>query len=211
MPLTTDTVDDYVVENGTRTLASTSVRSIARRQDTEPAYEIRTVHWTTGGDTSFTTMLVRADDLSLVFHRVKAPHDSAAVTASHTHLTGWVVLPNTPVRLLDQTLGSPVFGVDGQVPWLLPLLPLADGYRAVVPRFSPWAGREQWDTVTVIAAERVALGSSTFDCWKVDLGPLGPPGYRMYRWIDSRSRRVVQSVLRGEPPQREYWSFLRNP
>lgn len=210
MPLTTDTIDAFVVSNGVREPGSTTIRSITRQQEgTEPVYEIRTVNWTPQGDTTVATMRVRVKDLALVFHRVTAAHDSAAVTASSTHLTGWVVLPNTPISLLDRTLPQPVFGVEGQVPWLLPLLPLEAGYRALVPHFSPWAGEERWDTVTVVGAERVVLGGRAIDCWKVDTGHLGPPGYRMYRWIDRKSRRVTQSALLGGSGGREYWSYLR--
>jgi hypothetical protein len=208
--LTSDTVDNYVVTAGTRSLAGTTVRTITRRDDPlEPVFEIRTAHWTVGGDTSHTTMVVRAGDLSLVFHRVKAPRDSAAVTASRGHLTGWVVLPDRPVALLDRTLAHPVFGVEGQVPWLFPLLPLAAGYTAVVQHFSPWDGGERWDSITVVGAERVTIGRRVFDCWKVDVGAVGPPGYRMVRWVDRDSRRVVQSALRGPDAEREYWSYLR--
>jgi hypothetical protein len=121
-----------------------------------------------------------------------------------------VVLPNQPVILLDRTLEYPVFGVEGQVPWLLPLLPLAAGYRAVVPHFSQWRGGEGWDTVTVVASERVTVGGRSYDCWRVDAGPVGPPGYRMHRWIDKVSRRVVQSALRGGDAEPEYWSYLRS-
>jgi hypothetical protein len=153
-------------------------------------------------------MAIRAKDLSLIFHRVKGARDSAAVSASRNHATAWVVLPNQPVRLFDLTLPAPVFGVEGQIPWLLPLLPLAAGYRAVVPHFSQWEGREAWDSVAVIGTETVSAGGRTYEAWKVDLGPLGPPGYRMTRWIDRRTRRVVQSVLRGSSGA-EYWSSLR--
>ena len=211
MPLTTDTVDNYTLTGGVRQLSSTTVRSITRHQDAaEPTYLIRTLHWTARGDTSVTTMVVRADDYSLVFHRVKAPRDSAAVTASRNHLTGWVVLPNQPVILLDRALEHPVFGVEGQIPWLLPLLPLAAGRQFVVPHFSQWDSAEKWDVVTVIGSEDVTVGSRSFDCWKVDMGSLGPPGYRMYRWVDKASRRIVQSMLRGGATETEYWSYLRS-
>jgi hypothetical protein len=205
-----DTVDDYIVNEQGRQLTATTVRTITIRPDSvEPSYEIKTLHWAAHGDTSVSVMMVRAQDLSLLFHRVKAARDSAAVNASRAHLTAWVVLPNQPIRLLDLPLSSPVFGVEGQIPWLFPLLPLGLNYRAAVPHFSQWDGRERWDTVTVLSAERVTIGPYAFDCWKVDVGALGPPGYRMTRWVDRRTRRVVQSVLRGSSGP-EYWSYLRS-
>ncbi len=209
--LGSDTVDNYVVNGGTRQSTGVTIRTITARQDSlDPVYEIRTLHWSVQGDTGISTMVVRASDLSLVFHRVKGARDSAAVTASRIHLTAWVVLPNQPVRLYDRPLEQPVFGVEGQIPWLFPLLPLAPSYVAVVAHFSQWDGREVLDTVRVTGTERVSIGSRSFDCWRVDLGLLGPPGYRMTRWVDSRTRRVVQSVLRGTGPGPEYWSYLRS-
>jgi hypothetical protein len=71
MPLTTDTVDNYVLTGGVRQPTGSTVRSITMHPDAgEPAYQIQTLHWTSWGDTSVTTMVVRAQDLSLVFHRV---------------------------------------------------------------------------------------------------------------------------------------------
>jgi len=211
LPLGVDTVDEYIISNGERRATAISIRSIAFQADSiEPSYAIRTLLCDTQGDTTVTTMVVRAQDLSLVFHRVKASHDSAAVTATRTHLTAWVVLPNQPMLLFDQTIEHPVFGVEGQVPWLFPLLPLTGGYTAVIPHFSQWNGNERWDTVTVVGSERITVGARTYDCWKVDTGPLGPPTYRMIRWIDKRTRRVIQSVLRGARAGPEYWSYLRS-
>lgn len=37
-------------------------------------------------------MVVRVRDLALIFHRGKAHADSATVTVSRDHLTGWSVL-----------------------------------------------------------------------------------------------------------------------
>jgi len=208
MPLTTDTVDDYVLAGGQRQLTGTTIRSIVMHQERgDRVYEIRTTS-SGAGDTTFSTMVVRVQDLSLIFHRVKAQHDSAAVTVSRDHLTGWVVLPNQPPVLLDRTMDHPVFGVEGQIPWLFPLLPLTAGYRAVVTHFSQWSGAESFSTVAVVASERVTVGRRSFDCWEVDTGFLGPPGYRMYRWVDKQSRRVIQSVLRGAGTGPEYWSLL---
>jgi len=205
-----DSVENYAVNGAERRLTATTVRTVTRLgSPPDASYEIATRHWTVQGDTGWSTMVVRASDLSLVFHRVKAARDSAVVTAAGGHLSGWVVLPNQPVRLWDLTPGGGVFGVEGQIPWLVPLLPLAPDYTASVIRFSQWEGREVRDTIRVIGSERVTLEAHSYDCWQVDMGALGPPGYRMIRWIDKETRRVVQSVLKGESGP-EYWSYLRS-
>lgn len=205
-----DTVDGYQLNADVRTQTSTTIRTISReRLGDEEVYVIRTLHWATGRDTSLSMMTVRAVDFSLVNHKVKASHDSAAVTASRSHLTAWVVLPGRPVILTDRVLERPVFPVEGQIPWLFPMLSLATGYRAAVPHFSQWEGEEVWTLVEVIGLEKISVAGQEYECWKVDAGPLGPPGYRMVRWIDTVSRRVIQSALRGEAGGVEYWSFLR--
>ena len=210
LPLGTVTVESFAIEGSVRKPTSTTVRTITPGRDgADSVYVIRTLHWAPQADTSVTVLAVRADDLSLVYYRVKATRDSAAVTASPGHLTGWVVMPDQPVSLLDRTLDWPVFALGGQIPWLLPVLPLAQGYRAVVSRFSQWEGGEVLTPVEVQGSETVTLGSRSFDCWRVDTGALGPPGYRMIRWIDKASRRVVQSVLRGSSGGTEYWGYLR--
>ncbi len=210
MPLGADTIDNYVLEFGRERLAGSTVRVISLvTEGQDRHYEIRTAHWQTDRDTSHSVMAVRVRDLSLVFHRVKGPRDSAAVTVAAGHLTGWVVLPDRPILLLDRRLERPVFGVEGQVPWLLPLLPLAPGYRAVVPHFSQWAGVESADTVAVIGREPVVIGDRTFDCWHLDAGPLGPPGYRAHLWIDAATRRVVQAAVRSDRPATEWRSRRR--
>lgn len=118
----TETVDSYVIDAGVRKTTALTRRTIALDSiQGEPAYRIRTVHGTPDGDSSISIMIVRAHDLSLTHHDVRAPRDSMSVTLSGVHLTGWVVLPDTPARLLDRTLPGAVFAVDGQLLQLLAL------------------------------------------------------------------------------------------
>jgi hypothetical protein len=156
-------------------------------------------------DTTRSSIVVRADDYALIHHRVKANRDSAAVSVSNTFLTGWVVLPDQPIALLDQNLSRPVFPVEGQIPWLFPLLPLEEGYAAALPYFSEWHGGEQWKTIRVTGSDSLRLGDVTFDCWVVDGGELFP-GYEVTYWIDRATRRILQGVARGGEGRPEYWS-----
>ncbi len=205
LPWASDTVDSYRVADGVRTPTSTTIRDVTRGVVAgESVFVMRTRHWAPGNDTATTLVTVRAADLSLVQHSVRAALDSAAVTATRSHLSGWVVLPNQLAKLLDLPLAHPVLPVEGQIPWLWPLLPLGPGYRAAIPHFSPWSGREEWTNLVVEAVERVRVGGRDVDCWRADSGPLGPPGYRMIRWIERDSRRVARSVLRGAAGQPEF-------
>ena len=208
--LGTDTVDGFELSGGKRKATNTTIRSITLEQyANEHVYLMRAIDWTPAGDSTWSSTIMRVSDFSLVHHKVKGSHDSAAVTTTSSQLTAWVVLPPKPIVLLDLVLERPVFPLGGQVPWLLTMLPLAPGYQAVVPEFSEWDGREVWKHVDVLDVEKITVHNKTYECWKVDTGPIGPPGYHMYRWIDKASRRIIQSVLRGGMTGTEYWSVLR--
>ncbi len=194
---------------GVDTPTSTTTQHVALgRRGADDVYVIETVHVSPDGDTTHSSIVVRAADYSLMHHRVKAAHDSAAVTATATYLTGWVALPDQPVSLLDRQLDHPVFPVEGQIPWLFPLLPLAPGYAAAIPHYSEWAGAEQWKTIRVTGTETVRHGGEAVDCWVVDGGELFP-GYRVTYWVAKSTHRIIQGVARGAGTGPEYWSKAR--
>ena len=207
----THTIRSYKLEDGIETLISrTTQRVEVAEQDGEEVYRVRTVHESTS-DTTRTLTVVRRRDLALLQQDVRASHDSATVTVIGLHLTGWSALPKEPVRQLDRELEQPVLPLEGQMPWLMGLLPLGEGYVAMIPQYSPWTGEEIWRRIEVLDSERVRVGGSEVDCWRVDAGSLGPPGYRATRWIDKRTRRVLQSALRGEVGATAYWSVTATP
>jgi hypothetical protein len=207
IPLGTQTVRSWQVSGEERTLNSTTVQTIRKgTEGTEDVLVIETLHWSAGGDTTRTRCTVRADDLSLLHLRVQAERDSTAVTATSHRATGWVALPGQPVRLLDATLARPILPSDGQIPWLLAALPLRAGATLVVKRFSPFDGGEICRTLRVEAEEAITIAGTRFDCWRIDGGPLGPPGYRVTRWVDRATGRIVQSALRGAAGGRQWWS-----
>ncbi|HEX9582209.1 MAG TPA: hypothetical protein VF970_13990 [Gemmatimonadales bacterium] len=199
--------ESFRVDGPNRTSVSRTTQTVEAGRE---AFVIRTMHAASSG-TSQSVTVVRRSDLAMVHHAVRAPRDSTDVTMSGEYLTGWTVLPNTPTRLMGLRLDHPVFPIEGQIPWLMGLLPLKDGYRAAVPHFSEWDAREVWDLLEVQGSETIQVGDAAFDCWKVDAGGFGMPGYRMTRWIDRATRRVVQSALRGAAGQTEYWSWTVRP
>ena len=202
----TTVFESHILDSGKNTpLSTTEVTVSRRRSGQEDAYVIHSVHASSDGDTTVGTIVVRATDFALLHHRVKAETDSAAVTSTGDHITGWVVLPGEPTRLIDLDLDHPVFPVDGPQPWLVSLLPLREGYAAAIPRFSQWSGGEEWKEVSVLGSETLDVDGMQVDCWVVDMGTLGPPGYRVTGWVDKSDGGVVRGVLRGEAGQPEYW------
>ena len=208
----TERIESYRVTGDDRQPTSTTEQTLRRgRAGDRDVYIIRTVHASPDGDTTRSLIVVDASDFRLLHHRVKATHDSAAVTSDGTHVTGWVVLPDTPIRLLDQAVGHAVFPIEGQMPWLFPLLPLNEGYRATIPHFSEWSSGETWSTIGVMGSETVEWNGEGRECWVVDVGEFGPPGYRGTAWVDKETRRILQSALRGPPGRVEYWAYAASP
>jgi len=210
LPLGMETVESSSISEGNWTRISSTSRTISRGKEGDvDTYVIATTHVSSSGNTTTATIIVRAADFALIHHKVKARSDSTAMSANAHHLTGWVVLSGQPARLIDQTIDRPVFPIEGQMPWLLPLLPYQDRYAVAIPRFSPWFGGEVWGSVEVLGTEAIEYGGTVLECWKVDTGELGPPGYRSIRWIDKSSRRIIRTVLRGLPSQPEYWTLAQ--
>ncbi|MGD8495953.1 MAG: hypothetical protein PVF05_07150 [Gemmatimonadales bacterium] len=201
----------YVIENhrrdaGVDSLTGTTRQEVRRGQaDGVAVWIVAFEH--VSGDTTRSSIVVRADDLSLLHYRVKAPRDSAAVTADAGYLTGWTVLPEQAPQLLDRELEAPVFPIEGQVPWLFPLLPLREGYAAAIPHFNPWRGDETWSEIRVLGTETIQLHGRDVACWKVDGGELFR-GYRVTYWVDRETRRVVRSEARGEGAGPLFWAEL---
>ena len=109
--------------------------------------------------------------------------------------------------LLDRTLDHAVFPVEGQIPWLLPLLPLAEDYSAVVEYFSPWNGGAVWKTVRVVGAESIEVGGRSFDTWKIDAGRLFAD-YTVTYWVERAPRRIVRGVASRSGDGPVFWSEL---
>jgi hypothetical protein len=209
-PLGTWSYASYKLQDGMQTPINRSRLTIREdMSDDVPVYEVTILHWAAGRDDStLTRILVRRSDWALLRHKVRATRDSSVVSYSHGTLTGWVVLPDKPVAVIDRPTAHPVLPVDGPAPWFLGALPLAPGFQADVARYSMWADKEVVEEIHVVGSETLHVHGKEYDCWKVDNGPFAMPGYRMLRWVDKTSRRVVQAVLRGGPDQPEYWSYL---
>lgn len=201
----TDTIRSFTEQEGVRTPSSTTILTIETSvDDGTEVYHVGSLH--ISDDTTVTLIVVRKSDFALMHHGVRAPDDSGAVTVAGDRISGWVALPSRPVLLFDLQTDHPVLPVDGPAPWIVRLLPLREDYSAAVPSFSMWTKSERWRTYKVAGSEFVENGGRTFECWKVDGGPLGPPGYISYLWVEKSSRRIVQGALLNPDGGREYWS-----
>jgi predicted enzyme related to lactoylglutathione lyase len=209
IPIGTEIMESWRLEDGER-VAHTTTRQTIRREtrDGEEVFVVRTVHASGPEDTTIGTIVARARDLALLHHKVKGPEDSAAVSVTSGHLTGWVVLPGQPSRFLDQALERPVFPIEGQMPWILKLLPYEEGYAAVIPHFNEWRGGEVWRTIRVLGSETIEHEGRSVDCWRVDRGELWP-GHRAILWVEKPTHCVLRTEIHVEGEEPPYGSVIR--
>ena len=209
LQLGTTSIESFKLQQGVRTPVSQTMQTIEQAvEDGVPVYRVSIVHWAPGrGDSGSTSILVRQKDLALLRHKVKARHDSAVVLYTQGFLSGWVVLPNKPILLIDAKTSHPVLPVDGPAPWFLSALPLKEDFHAIIPKYSMWERDEFPEEVRVLGSEILERNGTNVECWKIDNGPFAIPGYRAYRWVDKRTKRILQSVLRGKADDPEYWSI----
>lgn len=202
-------LESFKLLQGVRTPVNRSTQTIEQAvEDGLPVYRVTITHWAAGrGDSAMTTLVVRQKDFALLRHKVKATLDSAVVLYSQGFLSGWVVLPNKPILLIDMRTSQPVFPVDGPSPWLLSALPLKEDFSVVIPRYSMWDKSEHNEELNVVGTETLERNGKMVECWKVDNGPFAIPGYRAYRWVDKRTKKILQTVLRGKADEPEYMSI----
>ena len=209
--LMTDTIDSYVLRDGKRTDTNRKIRTIttAREGDTH-VLDILTVHITLpAGDSTVNRTRIRAADLSLIRHGVRAETDSGLVTYLDGRLVGWAVPPGEDGHDIDTAI-APSLPDDGLAPWLLELLPYKDGYRATVPVFSMWSVQDKWQKVRLLGSETLSKDGRSVECWRVAVEGVGPPGFDQIRWISKSSRRLLQQVYRKNPDDPQFWAVTRN-
>jgi len=201
-------IDNYRVKDGVEELRSVTTQNITMDTlDNVPVYHISFEHAATS-DTTFSMITARQSDYSLMFHQVKGKHDSASVAIVGHHVSGWVALPDQPIRLINQMYEHRLFPIEGQVPWLFPLLPMKLNYSVAFPHYSPWDAQERWRYLTVIGEEDLDIGGTNFKCWVVDGGLLFSD-YRVTFWVDQHMMRIVQGIAKSDSSDTYYRSTLR--
>lgn len=201
-------IENYRIKGGVEELRSVTTQTIAMDTlDGVPVYHVSFEHASTS-DTTYSMITARQSDLSLLFQQVKGKYDSASVAVVGHHISGWVALPDQPVRLINQMPDHRVFPIEGQVPWLFPLLPLKPGYSVAFPHYSVWEGAERWRYLTVVGEEELTINGESFQCWTVDGGILFQD-FRVKFWVDKHMMRIVQGIAMSESSDTVYKSLLR--
>lgn len=207
-----DTMEAFKVENGVRTLTNTWVRRISIGiEDTTRVIRVHTMYVRANrSDTTKNRLLIDGDDLTLRDHDLWSPTDSGAAKAFGSRVWGWISGPRVPWQAYAYDPGRRVFPDDGIAPFLLELLPYAEGFSATVPQFVMWQKKEKYVSVRVLASEDLKSDTASVPCWVVEVnGAGGPPGYHERRWVSKNSRRLLKQVFRKGIDDLEYVNVLR--
>lgn len=185
-----DTVDSWKIEEGVRTPLSTSVRTVTAIPG---GWRIVVDHRSAaGGDRTVDTTDVARSGLHLLRRAVWATTDSAVVTYRDGTIRGWAVPPGESRRAI-QVRSGPVLPDDGIEPWIFALLPLRDGYEAVVETFGTWDGALSAVTYRVTGTGEVEWHHTVRPVWVVRTDRLERFGLHAEARVDRESRRVLRS------------------
>lgn len=104
------------------------------------------------------------------------------------HVTGTITPTDSAAHTVDQTQ-APVFN-STDIDLVVSSLPLADGYRAVLPFYVYEHGGLEQDTVAVSGSEVIQGPAGPRRAW---ITHVSMPGTDLVYWIDTESRDVLQA------------------
>jgi len=187
-----DSIRSWRVENGARTLTSTSTRTVERAAS---GWLMVIDHRSANSpDRTVDSTLVADSDLRMLRKSVRATTDSALVVFEEGRVRGWAVPPGEELGRIEADIGRPVFPDDGLLPWLWTLLPLREGYSARIETIGTWDGELHSVGFTVIGSETIEHRGSTVDCWVVSSDRLEKWGIHGKSWVAQDSRRFLKSL-----------------
>jgi hypothetical protein len=147
---------------------------------------VRTVP-TPQGDIVDSVLMFR-HTLAPVWEHSHQPAKTMLLAFSDSVVTGEWAPTDSAMRSVHHSIPRPVFNATAQE-LLLGSLPLADGYRALVPIYSFELAGMELDTLSVVGTERVNTGGGgEREAWKI---AFADPFITATFWVDRETRRVL--------------------
>jgi hypothetical protein len=127
--------------------------------------------------------------LAPVWQHSHQPTKTMLLAFSDSGVTGEWAPTDSAMRTLHHPTPRPVYDATDQE-MLIASLPLADGYRALIPIYTFELGGMELDTLHVIGTERMTVpGGALRDAWKVGFGD---PFITATFWVDRETRRILR-------------------
>jgi len=171
-------------------------------------YEVLIGNYTTNETQSITKIYLKNDNLQTVSLFLKATCDSAAINWVNDRLVGWAHYPPKEPFLFNEVSNFKPFTQSGNVPWYLGVIRYENMETFILPIFNTFTGSYKWSQYMVLGKERITAMNKEFDCWKIDAGRVGPPGYNKTVWIDSKSGLIIKSELIKDSSSPKYVMVL---
>lgn len=173
-------------ELGTRTLEAHLV-SVGGRQAVQ-----RIITFSTRRGTVVDSTLTLVDGLVPVSESSHQPTKVMRLAFRGAHVTGSVTPTDSAAHEIDQQVGVPVFN-STDVDLIASALPLADGFRTILPTYVYETGGLEQDTVAVTGSELVQGPAGPRRAWVTHVD--GRMAHITY-WIDAETRDVLMGEFR---------------
>lgn len=173
-------------ELGTRTLEAHLV-SVDGRQAVQ-----RIITFSTKRGTVIDSTITLVDGLVPVSESSHQPTKVMRLVFQGAHVTGSITPVDSAAHEIDQQVGVPVFN-STDVDLIATALPLADGFRTVLPVYVYETGGLEHDTVTVTGSALVQGPAGPRRAWVTHVD--GHMAHITY-WIDTETRDVLMGEFR---------------
>ena len=198
IPLRTDSRIEYRETKGVRRINARNTLTIRKVKIKGVLYyEINTKNISEADPANITEVnaLIDYDDLHIISMSLQAKTDSGRVEYRHHRFTGWSQLPQQERKLIDHAFQGSAVMTDAGTPWLPGLITMTGNKKFAIPSFALFSNTVKWRVYTLEGTENIILHNTSFDCWKVNAGPVGPPGYTSYHWYEKSTGRFIKSEL----------------
>jgi len=179
-----DTVNNYVMRDGKKTLVVTFVQTIT---EVPEGYRIVQENKGRGRMITLDTIVVAKGTLTTVWHADMTPGGKQHVVFGNGRITGVAEDTSGNQTRIDADIPAGLF--DYSIMTLVAdHLPLKAGYKAVIATYDITRG-PVYVPIEVVGMESLDVDGSTYDTWKmeVDVGRT-----KVARWVDRVTRKEIK-------------------
>ena len=208
----TNTLIEYKEIKGVKTKNAENERTIEKiKINNVKYYKVTTINRPVQSE-NITTVIALLDygDLHIIQMQLNAKSDSGFVEFSNNQFIGWSQLPKEERKKIDMAyVGFPLVTSDAGINWIAGIIATKKDKKFALSHFALFANTVKWKIFHVLLKEKVRIESKLFNCWKVNAGPMGPPGFVSYLWFETKTGRLIKTELSKEGGETKFVSELK--
>jgi hypothetical protein len=166
-------------------------RTVERHDATTKGMHVihRVLTFTSSRGSVIDSTVCLAESLAPVMERSHQPTKTMSLDFAGARVTGLITPKDSAAHPVDMDTTVPVFNsTDADL--VVASLPLAEGYRAILPFYTYELGGLERDTVTVLRIEKIPTPDGERSAW---VTRVADPFLHITYWIDTSSRDVLQA------------------